>query len=97
MSDDAEWDEFAKLGQERARPALDSKKRSEPVKPAENREKKREKRDSLDSWDFDAKPMTGTPKLQAEQPKYLAQNIKASGFGDFDDILEGKKTSGNKM
>jgi hypothetical protein len=94
MSDDAEWDEFAKLGESRNKAIADAKKRSEPVKPAEYREKKR---DSVDSWDFDSKPKTSAPKEAAGKPKIQAQTIKSAGFGDFDEILEGKKNTGNKM
>jgi hypothetical protein len=91
---DAEWDEFAKLGQGRAKAEPASKKRAEPVKPAEQREKKR---DSVDSWDWDAKPKTAPQKPPGDGVKLEAQSVKAAGFGDFDDILEGKKPSASKM
>lgn len=96
MSDD-DWEEFAKLGQNRNKNVQPDRQRSDAVKPSENREKKPQKRDSVDSWDFDAKPKTASSPIGKEQPKYQAQNIKSAGFGDFDDIVEGKKAAGNKM
>lgn len=96
MDDDAEWDEFAKLGQNRAKPVETTKKRSEAVKPVEQRPKKK-RSDSMDSWDFDTKPKTSSAKPVSKEPAYQGQAMKSAGFGDFDSMLEGNKPGSNKL
>ena len=96
MDDDAEWDEFAKLGQNRPKQPEAIKTRAEPVKPAEQRPKKKGS-DSLDSWDFDAKPKTSSAKPQANVLQYQGTTVKSAGFGDFDSMLEGPKPGSNKL